>query len=138
MLICMLVGNNPVLFVDPWGLCVSVFYRPLKGGAFGLGYHQAISVNGEIYGFSKDVGVIQENSDDYGWGSHEKVIYPGNEQDQTFLNHLQNTAKGNDPRFTKDNYGLCTNNCMTFANTVLNEAPRQNNSFNTSYSYKNK
>ena len=116
------VQDNPVNFVDPLGLRVSVVYRTLKDGAYGLGYHQAISFNGKIYGFSNNVGVVSENPADYGWGSPEKVIYPGNEHDKAFLDNLDNAEAGNDPRFTKDTYELCTNNCMSFVNTALQEA----------------
>ena len=120
--------NNPINAIDPLGLRVSIVYRPLKGLAYGLGYHQAISINGVIYGFSKDVGVVKESSSDYGWGSHEKVIYPGDEHDKAVLDYLKNAAADNDPRFTKDTYGLCTNNCMTFVDTALEEAVQKEES----------
>jgi len=106
------VGNNPVNAIDPKGLYVSVVWRPLRNGMWIFGYHKAISVNGDIYGFSPK-GVNKEDSSHYGWGSHEKIIY-SNEYDQDTLNYLKNATQGNDPRFTKDTYNLPTNNCMSF------------------------
>ena len=115
------VSNNPVNGIDPEGLRITQVWRPLAGGAYGAGYHTAISVNGQIYGFNSEGGVIRENPEDYGWGRHEVEIYEGNEYDQAMLDYLRNTAAGNDPRFTEDTYGLLTNNCMSFVDCAIRE-----------------
>jgi len=119
------VANNPVNYIDPWGLFISQVYRPLGGGLWPLGYHTAINVNGEIYGFTPD-GVVREDPNDYGgWGSHENVIVEGNEQDQAMLDYLRNAAAGNDPRFTEDTYDFTDfsgENCYSFAECAIEEA----------------
>jgi len=115
------VSNNPINFVDPLGLRITQVWRPLAGGVYGLGYHTGISVNGEIYGFTADGGVVQEDPGTYNWGSHENEIYGGDEYDQAMLNYLRNAAMGNDPRFIEDTYGLLTNNCMFFAKYAIEE-----------------
>ncbi|MBI5057975.1 MAG: hypothetical protein HZB61_15300 [Nitrospirae bacterium] len=115
-----MVGNSAVNWIDPWGLKITQMWRPLAGGAWPVGYHTAINVNGQIYGFGKE-GVRRENQSDYGWGSHEVVIYEGDEYDQAMLGYLRNAAAGNEPRFTDENYSVLGNNCISFVDCTIRE-----------------
>lgn len=115
------VQNNPINFIDLLGLRITQVWRPLAGGGYGLGYHTGISVNGEIYGFTADGGVVREDPGTYNWGSHEREVYGGNEFDQVMLDYLRSAAMGNDPKFTEDTYGLLTNNCIVFAKHAIQE-----------------
>jgi RHS repeat-associated protein len=114
------VWNSPTNWIDPLGLRIAQVWRPLVGGAYGIGYHTAISVNGEIYGFTPD-GVVREDPSDYGWGSHEVDIYMDDTYDKAMLDYLRDAAAGNDLRFSKDTYSLLKNNCMSFADCALKE-----------------
>jgi uncharacterized protein RhaS with RHS repeats len=123
------VQNNPVNGVDFSGERVSMMLRPMFGGAWALGYHAAINVNGQIYGFHPE-GVLKENPADYaGWGSHEVTLSSSNQYDKAMLNYVVNAAVGNDPRFTPSTYNVLgnsltfgyRNNCQDFVTTGTRE-----------------
>ncbi len=115
------VGNNPVNYADPWGLKIYQVWRPLQGLAFGLGYHTAIRVNDEIFGFGAKSGVVKEQTESYGWGMHEVEIRSDDRFDEPMLEYLKKAADKKDHRFLKETYGLLTNNCMSFAACAIEE-----------------
>ncbi len=120
------VLNDPVNFVDPLGLKVSFIYRPMKGPLGAFGYHQAVKVNDRIVGYGPD-GVHQEDPKIWEGRSHEVVLHEGNEYDDAYNAWLDNALKGNDPRFSAENYW--SNNwpwsegesCYTFCDAAKNE-----------------
>ena len=115
------VHSSPIIWIDPYGLKITQVWRPLASGQFIFAWHTAINVNGTIYGFTMDGGVIKEDPRDYNWGSHEVELYGGDEYDQEMLEALKNAAAGIDNKFTEENYEPVAHNCYHFVECMIRQ-----------------
>jgi hypothetical protein len=129
------VGNNPVLFLDPWGLAYRQ-ERPLDIGGLrnttaGPFHHDRFLYdNGSDSGYYSDSKVRPDNADEM----INKYQNVGEHLDDNILYQAEQNIRAQWDKNVNPNakrYGLLSHNCRGYADAVMNEynrisTPRKN------------